>query len=172
MTVDRDTRAEAIAAARRGIPHTEIARVAGVQARTIGRWVAEVAKEPASTPQPARAPEPELPSSALPGGTLDTMRQMLADTIAQSKAAKADGNHTAAQRAMANATALANTIARLEKNMADNADELRISRAEIDEARATVRARLTALAERPILCADCGKELSLSYGDSPKGKNK
>ncbi len=175
MAADAETKREAVDAARRGIPHAEIAKVAKVQPRTIGRWVTEAdaapAPKPAPDPDPDPDSEPETPVPALTGDTLDLMRGMLASTLAQSKAAERDGNYTAAQRAMAVATALTNTIARLEKNKADTADELRIPRSEIDEAREMVRARLMALAERPILCADCGKKLSISYGDPPKGKD-
>ncbi len=171
MAADKETKAEAVDAARRGIPHAEIAKVAGVQPRTIGRWLSEADAAPTPKPEtaPDATPEPE-PEPVLIGDTLDLMRGMLASTITQSRAAEKDGNHTAAQRAMANATALTNTIARLEKNKEDNADELRIPRAAIDDSRELVRARLMALAERPMLCADCGKKLSISYGDPPEGK--
>ncbi len=172
MAADAETKAEAVAAARRGISHAEIAKVAGVRARTIGRWLTEANAAPAPKHMQALAPEREpIPPRTLPDDTLEMMRTMLADTIGQADAAKADGNHTVAQRSMASAAALVNTITRLEKNVADNADELRISRAEIDDAREMVRARLEALAERPILCTDCGKKLSISYGDPPKGKD-
>ncbi len=170
MAVDKETKAEAVSAARRGISHAQIAKVAGVQPRTIGRWLKEA--DAAPTPKvetPALDSDPE-PAPELTGDTLDQTRQMLARSLAQSKAAEKDGNHTAAQRYMAIATGLTNTIARLEKNQADNADELRISRVEIDDAREMVRTRLMALAERPMLCAGCGKKLSISYGDPPEGK--
>ncbi len=168
MAADQETKDEAVAAARRGIPHAQIAKVARVQPRTIGRWLSEADAPPKPKPETAPASDPE-PAPALVGDTLDQMRGMLANSLAQSKAAERDSNHTAAQRYMAIATGLTNTIARLEKNQADNADELRIPRAEIDEAREMVRTRLMALAERPMLCADCGKKLSISYGDPPKG---
>lgn len=81
--------------------------------------------------------------------------------------ARAAGNFAAGQRATRDAAAFAAIAARLEK--VERADEnvLRISRAEIDAAYESVLEKARIVCERPLLCADCGRRLSvrLAGGD-------
>jgi hypothetical protein len=42
---------------------------------------------------------------------------------------------------------------------------LRVSKSEIDEAMAAVKARVAQLCERPLLCAECGRKLSVQWAD-------
>jgi hypothetical protein len=67
-------------------------------------------------------------------------------------------------RASKAAAELMPVIARLEKGVAEDADVLRVSRAEITQAMAGVRGRVEAMCARPLLCADCGRKLSLMWG--------
>jgi predicted transcriptional regulator len=114
------------------------------------------------------APEPEEEDA----DTLTTMRRMLQDTLKRAREAEAVGNFNTAQKSGRDAAALVNTITRLERLTAADADVLRISRTEIEERRKKVRERIRATLDRPLLCAECNRKLSVLWGTGKKdGEN-
>jgi predicted transcriptional regulator len=109
-------------------------------------------------------PEPEEADA----DTLTTMRRMLQDTLKRAREAEAVGNFNTAQKSGRDAAALVNTITRLERLTAADADVLRISRVEIEERRKKVRERIRATLDRPLLCAECNRKLSVLWGTGKK----
>jgi hypothetical protein len=161
---------EAVAAVKSGRSLRDVGEQFGVAPTTIMRWVK--AAEPA--PTIAERAEDIAPAPAEPPpedeDTLDMVRRMQRDMRASAEAAKADGNHTAAQRFMRDAAGLVPVIARLEKVAADDSDVLRISRAEIEDVMSATRERVKTLLARPLLCAHCSRKLSIQYGTGGKPK--
>ena len=98
--------------------------------------------------------------------------RMMKRAEARAVRAEADGNHSAAQRAQRDAATLMPVLARLEAARRAGADGVTFTREELEKARASVRARVAALAsdlERTggISCAHCGRSirLALARGD-------
>lgn len=158
----------------------DVADEYGVSYVTVLRWVkaAGPAKKPkaaeAKAPTPwsgltkeltEREPPPEEPPTAadLPEGAtlLEQVMALQRDMMASAKAAKAVGNHRAAQAALASAGLLTNTIARIKKTEAEGSDVLKIPRHELITAADSVRKRLEAMRARPLCCARCSRLLSI-----------
>ena len=59
-------------------------------------------------------------------------------------------------------------VARLESKEKDEEGLFTVSQAEIEKAMRGVRERAAALLERPLLCAACGRALSISWGQHPE----
>lgn len=133
---------------------------------TISRWARDKGVTAGSAPPVAAPPEPARDEPASEADLLDALRDMLRQLLDDAKASRAVGNMTAVARSMRDAGNLTNTIARIEGRQADDADVLRIPRSEIAEAMAGVTARLQAIADRPLLCAECSRKLSVSFGES------
>ena len=112
----------------------------------------------AGVPQPP--PEPPAVGAA-DGNALEQARAMLLDARRLAEQAKADGNHSAAQRALRDATALATLVAREEKRLGGDAEVYPLSRAELERAYAEVVDRFKALGALPITCAECGAKLRM-----------
>ena len=185
---DPDTVAAAVAAVRAGESLRDVGRRLGVSQTTVSRWAkaaASAAPAPAdTTPAPpagggallerlrGRAaaaddgadPPPDPFADIDPADSLGMLRRMRAESLRIAAQASAEGNHSAAQRAMRDAAGLAPVIAREERRHADDADTLHFSRDQIAAAQERMRARVAALASRPLLCADCGRELSIRLG--------
>lgn len=117
----------------------------------------------------AAAPaEPEAPPVDAVTSQEDALaftRRMLADTLKRAKDAEVVGNYSAAQRAGRDASALVTVLARLEKTTADEDDAVRVSRKEIDETMAQLEERMRAICDRPLLCSECSRELSIDWGE-------
>jgi hypothetical protein len=101
--------------------------------------------------------------------SLERAKAMQAELFANAAEAKAVGNYTAAQRSMRDAANLAPIIARLERAESGDADVLRVSRADIEAAMASHRSKVKALCARPLLCAHCGRALSLDWASKDAG---
>ena len=95
---------------------------------------------------------------------LTITRELLTDARRELARAQAVGNSLVAQRYSRNAAALARALADLERRSVDDSDVLRVSRSEITAAMSRVRERVRKLAERPLLCQDCGRALSVMLG--------
>lgn len=154
-------------ALRTGMSIRDAATQHGVPKSTVGRW-AKLLEADAPEPTPIlpapKAPSPEDPPDASTDA-LTATRTLHRQTISLAEEARRVGNVGAAQRAMRDAAALVTVIARLEKAERQDGDVLRISRAEIVAAQIRQRERLRALLERPLLCAHCGRALSVDWGE-------
>lgn len=173
-----------------GFSTRDVSRVAGVSAVTVSRWAKKYGPKPRPVlvapppkPEPEVEAEPEVicpkleiepppPESTEPDDppidldTLTSLRRMHQDMLRTSRGANRVGNYATAQRSMRDAAALANTIARVERDTRAAGDSLVVSKDELDAARARVRETAQAILERPMLCAHCSRALSASWGES------
>lgn len=165
-----------------GISLRAVARQFGVSAPTISRWLkmtdAELAPDPGEADRVAaqaaiaghvegvEAEERDLAAEAVARyagkTTREALKLMIADTIKLSAEAQQTGNTTTAQRCMRDVGNLTTTLARIERAEREDGDALRIPREELKGARDRVLDRIRALAARPLLCAHCGRRLSVS----------
>lgn len=146
----------------------------GLSARAIARLVDSthptVAKVLASAPPPvpahAQPAPPGASTLALDAPAIDTVRELLMFARDQVNAANSQNNVELAQRHTRNAAALASVLARLEKVDAETngPDVVRIDRASIVGMRAELVGRIAAMRERPPLCSECSRELSVKWG--------
>jgi transposase-like protein len=164
----------------------EAARKAGVSAPTVARWRDLYGwgpgVPPSEPPAPGYAgyadpiaarvaaavppPPPSAPADDPPAEELDTVastRELLRQTMAIARQARAEGNLTAAQRAMRDAQALQAILARVEASRASDDGALHLSPRELAEADAVVRDRIAAVVSRPLLCAHCSRALSVQW---------
>lgn len=140
--------------------------------RTIQGWVqrygeAEEASPPALVAPPPVAPAPPDPPEEVDDDdatTLDRMRRMLSDLRRDAAAARKRGNTKDAQRTLRDSVALSATIVRLERAQQADGGAVHASRAEIEAALQRHRDNVRQLCERPLLCADCGRALSIKWG--------
>lgn len=118
--------------------------------------------------EPPPPPEPtlDIPEGGSEGATLDTLRNLLRITLKE-VAANRVKNPKLSQQLGRDAAAMANTIARLEKGVGDDADVIRISREEVDATSRKLRERIRVTCDRPLLCSKCSRELSLEWGQAP-----
>jgi arginine repressor len=143
-----------------------------VNASTVGRWATRVGAKQAhpakgvieelkAKRQAVDEAEPDIDGLIVEGDHLATLRNLLTSQLKRAAQADKLGNATAAQRAGKTAADLANTIAREEHRTADERDVLKIRRAQIDEAMASVLTRVVGILSRgPLLCSECGRKLS------------
>lgn len=151
-----------------------------VTAMTLSRWLADPAapKEPrgprraksaAKRPTP-KAPPTEPPPDDEPIDTLATMRLTLARTLREVEAQRMI-NPKLAQQLGRDAATYAAIVARLERDQVNDADELRFSRREIDQAIPALLEKMAGWVDRckaagGLLCARCSRELSVELGTS------
>lgn len=105
----------------------------------------------------------------------DRTLRMMKRAEARAKRAEADGNHSAAQRAQRDAATLMPVLARLDAQRKAGADGVTFAREDLEKARASVRARVAALAadlERTggIVCSSCGRRIRLQLAKGPDGE--
>lgn len=156
--------------ARTGMSHDDIAeamRAAGyrVSAASVGNWARKAGVRPGVVPvaTPAAPPDDDPPDDGTVDDEIRNLRKMQRDLQRDAETARSMGNMTAAQRAMSASAALAPVIARLLRASKDERDVLRIPRSELDSARAKHRERIRALLDRPLLCAECSRKLSIDW---------
>lgn len=120
----------------------------------------------APAPLPDHMAPPTPPPEAVEVGhdLVGTVRAMLTRTLTRSAAAEGAGNYTAAQRDSRDAAALVTVLARLTRSEAEESEVLRISRSEIADLEHSMRERVAAILNRPLLCAHCSRELSVAWG--------
>ena len=163
-----------MAAVRAGMGYRAAGAIVGVTGPSVLRWC--LAADAAAREAPAGAappPAPAPPSAPVdvapppPRNALEATQRQMARLDALADSASAAGHHEAAVSATRNSALLAPVLARLEKGREDDRDHVRYSRAEIAEALAGLRARVASLLDRPLLCADCGRKLSVAWSATP-----
>lgn len=117
--------------------------------------------------EPVPEPEPDLGTGESTAATLDVLRKHLQATLREVQVNRVH-NPKLAQQLGRDAAQLANTVARLEKGTAEDADVVRMSREDIETAAQAIRERLQKYADRPLLCAHCSRELSVAWGEAPE----
>lgn len=148
----------------------EIARALHVSARTVLNWVERYGEPAAPEPPPLAPPEappaePEDEDEPDDGASsLERMRRMMRDLQRDARVARKRGNLRDAQRILRDSVALSATIARLEKAQQADGGAVHASRADIEAALQRHRENVRQLCERPLLCAHCGRELSIKWG--------
>jgi formiminotetrahydrofolate cyclodeaminase len=137
---------------------------------TIRRWVkeAELRGDVEVEAHDSEPPPEEEQAEAIEGDTLAVTREMMARALRRATNAEKSGNYTAAQRAGRDAADLAKVVARLERLKGEDGDAVHISRGAVAELMSTVRARVEAILERPLLCAHCSRQLSIDWGTGGK----
>jgi hypothetical protein len=168
---DPELVAETLALIDAGVSLREAAEVAGVSEGAIRIWKKKREQRRASEPAPApavpshMAPQtPVAPAVEVGDDIVRLLKDMLSKTLQQSTSAEAVGNFTAAQRAGRDAGQLATVLARVTKLEAADSDVVRISMSEAKQIRAQLFERFAALLERPILCPECNRKLSVRWG--------
>jgi transposase-like protein len=171
---DAATKARAVAALKSGRSLADVGREFEVNPMTVARWrdLAAVLPPPIEkrVEKILAETQPEAPLEE----TFDSLaatRRMLRNAQELAAQAQREGNFTAAQRAMRDAAELMRLVARLEKIETADEDVLRISRAEIAQARESVFARLETLRARGLRCPQCDRELSIEWGNSHAEKS-
>lgn len=171
---------------RSGSSPADVAVAAGVSEACIKQWRRKYGgNDPALSPRTsmpaalearaaARAEEPTTPTAESVFASLPPDASSLERNVALQKVqfkiadeAFAIGNYSAAQKSMRDATQTALAIARIEKELRSDGDQLHISKAEIDAAKKSYRERVRTLLDRPLLCAHCSRELSIAWTDAP-----
>lgn len=152
----------------------DAARTAGVSEGAVRQWI----KRSKSAPLPPAAvipsAPPPIPDHMAPPPPVDAVevghdmvtgvRAMMNRALQRSAAAEAAGNYASAQRDSRDAAAMAVVLARLTRSEAEDRDVLRISRAEVAQIEEGLRERIAAVLSRPLLCEDCSRALSVSWG--------
>jgi len=113
----------------------------------------------------AEATPPETPED--PGAPFDfegSLQRMIRDAEKEARAHDLASNPRGAQAAMRRASELMKVLAQSEKRKPQDPDVLQFSRAEIDRGFAEVSALLAKLCERPVLCSECSRALSVKFG--------
>lgn len=171
-----------------GISRSKVARY-DRSAKRIGASVPAAAAPPVPAPCAAVEPSVQPADLKIPGDSAthapaeraaqtseaappvadsDTLRvlvELQREQIRLMRESREVGNLSAAQKFGRDAAGLSNTIARMQKLGQEDADILRISRADIAAARLSFEEKLRALADRPLLCAHCGRALSVEWGE-------
>lgn len=151
-----------------GQSHRKIAEKVGVSHVTVGKVLKEplpnalsqhLRNRPPATPPPEASEEPADDAPALV-----QVRYLVSEAREQIRKANAIGDSQLAQRQVRNAAYLSNVLARLEKVEAADSDLLRFSKREIDQAMASLLERVRAVCDRPLLCAECSRQLSVDLG--------
>jgi len=168
-----------LSAVRSGVAQAEVARQCGVSKGSVSAWVkryggGEVVSRltvPEVAPPVANAPralaEPAEPD-AIDDGSTDPIARceaMQTRMLRSAAASESIGNMTAAQRSMRDASNMAVVITRLRRDAAGDREVLHISQAEIAEGKRSVREKIKALVARPLLCAHCGRALSVELAE-------
>jgi hypothetical protein len=166
--IDPRVRELAVQAVREGGTLREVAALCAkagtkVTAMTVKRWADE-----AGPLAHMAAPADDAEIEDLPTDPLEALIAMRNMYLRDSARARAAGHHAAAASATSSVTKLSLLIARVEKERRSSGDGVTFTAAEVAAARESVDARLEALRARPLLCAECGRALSIEWGDGAK----
>jgi hypothetical protein len=171
---DPELVSETLALIAAGVSLREAGKVAGVTEGTIRVWIKKYKDAPPpSSPAPIGIPShmapppPPPPVVAVSDDITKTVQAMLERTLERSRNAETAGNHTAAQREGRDAAALVTVLARVKAEGADDANSVRISKADVAKIAESVRERMAAICNRPLLCSECSRELSIRWGTGP-----
>ncbi|HVY27031.1 MAG TPA: hypothetical protein VHB79_10790 [Polyangiaceae bacterium] len=149
------------------------ARGVVVSYETVRAWAKRAGVEQPSPVAPALRQRLEARRAAAaaaesaPEAELDfdgELRGMIAEARQEAREHAQASNPRAAQAALTRATKLMAMLAQSEKRKPANPDVLTFSKAEIDAEFARVSALLAKLCERPVLCSECSRSLSVKFG--------
>lgn len=160
-------RAEVHALKRAGLSLREIAKRVGISRPTITAALKE--PDPALFQAPAHMASPAVPEldadePPADAPVLDQVRFLIAQARSGLTVALTVGDSNLAQRQTRNAAQLMNLLARLERTAADESEAVRISATEAKQIQAQLFERFAALRERPLLCTECNRKLSVRWG--------
>lgn len=157
-----------------GVSLREAARTAGVTEGAVRKWIKRAKDAPPPVPPAVPTAPPPVPDHMAPPAPVEAVevghdmvagvRAMMNRALARSAAAEAAGNFASAQRDSRDASAMAIVLARLTRSEAEDKDILRISRSEVTTIEESLQDRWAALLARPLHCAQCARELSISWG--------
>jgi predicted transcriptional regulator len=161
-----------------GCSFREIGDTLGVTAPTVKRWLDEPESEPPAPRSPLPAPSlpahmhtPEAPA-LVPVNTDDPIalvKQLIREQHAQIHADRAAGGRgTSISSAVATLEKLTKTLKQLEEADRKSGDGITISGSDVARIRDSLEARVTAICNRPLLCANCSRALSVHYGTGGK----
>jgi hypothetical protein len=157
--------ARTVAAVKAGLDLRAAGVQAGVSHQTVARWVKDAKASPALVPAPPDpAPAPPDLADDLPEDLVALLKMLIKEGRGAAAAARHAGNHAAVQSFLSNVTKLSTVLSREEKRAGESADHVRYSRAEIEAAQKSAGAKLAAYLDRPLLCASCGRALSVDWG--------
>lgn len=157
----------------------EAATTLGVSAPTIKRWI-ESEPEPAPRVAPASAPPSAQPPAELPAHMkppeapaivpLDTsdprkmVEQLIGDIYSMIQHNRASGDTRQMGSLAATVSKLSVTMRQLNEAAQSAADGVVVSAAEVARIDTSLRERIKAICNRPLLCAECSRELSVFWG--------
>lgn len=108
-------------------------------------------------------PEPEVP---VEGEPVEIVTALLHEARRDAARHAKVGNASAASRSQRTAAMLAPVVARLAKDQRSEDGGFFITRAEVDQTRAELKDRIARVLERPLLCAHCNRQLSVSLAEA------
>lgn len=147
----------------------EAAQTLGVSAPTIKRWIEEPpAESPAPPPAalPAHMQPPEAPA-IVPLDTSDPRRmveQLIGDIYSMIQSNRASGDTRQMGSLAATVSKLSVTMRQLDAQAQAAADGITVTAAECARIEASLAERIKAICNRPLLCAECSRELSVFWG--------
>ena len=176
--------AQAIELVRIGCSYRDAGQTLGVTAPTVMRWVKEAEsvpppREPSAPPPapPSAAPPPAVtlpahmaPPPAVPFEPVNTtdpielVRQLIREQHAAIQADRQSGNTRGAASNAATLERLVKSLKQMENAARGEGDGIRVSNAELARVRDSLAERVTAICNRPLLCAQCSRELSVFWG--------
>lgn len=154
----------------------EAAATLGVTAPTIKRWIDAPAEPPPERPASAPPPPAELPAHMKPPEVAPLVAVDPDDPIAlvkqlireQREAIYADRASGARGQSVSSGAAvlekLVKTLKQLEEGQRKESEGIVISAAEIARIETSLAERIRAVCNRPLLCAQCSRELSVFWG--------
>lgn len=151
---------------RAGCSLRQVAEEIGCSHVTVRKALA--AQPEAVAPAPAEPPTPGAPIT--PGAPepeesqLDFARRCARESNALAKEARAAGNFAAAQKASRDTAQYSAIIARLEKAANEAEGGHRWTNADLARAASLTTERVKKLCERPLLCSECSRALSIVWG--------
>ncbi len=151
------------ALAKAGMSQRDIAKRTGWSRPTVAAILKE--PDPASVPD-HMAPaviETDAPPSDAPA--LDQVRWLVSQARAGLESALSVGDRLSAARYTRDCGYLLNALQRLERTAAAEGNIVwHATKAEVAEIEESLRERISAILSRPLLCAECSRALSVSWG--------
>lgn len=129
-------------------------------------------QRPAEPPRAPAAPNDDIQPLDENEDMLVFARRLLHSSMQRANLAQANGETLAATREAKNTQAYASLVARIERERQVEQDMIRISKAELDRIRASLREKLETATSRGVLCQQCNRELSADWGSSDEPERK